>query len=318
MKASIAPSNARTKYQKGSRIRKNSDWERASLISIAILPEKTEFKPKEFVRGHVEICSDESFKHNGIHLSFICREKSLFTKQVGKHSYTYSEERLHIDDQTLIRDPGTTGPGDIREPFEFEIPLETPTSYEGPCGTIRYLLIAQIERSWARDPKDEKILIVHVPEEAEPANARTDGVDHDGYPILEVQIDEDSIYLGNTIRGNYRILQEPKMRGVRVDLIAKEETRASGRSETRETELYTTFTEEERILKNSWMPFEIPTDEMMPTPFESELITVETLVRVAIDVPWRFDKVVDIPVRLFYGSGVASSEKNDQWDEFSF
>ncbi len=288
------------------------------MPSITILLESTDFKPQEIVRGHVEIRSDEEFKHNEIHLSFKCREKSLFSRQMGKNRYTFTEERYHLEEKMPIRDPGNTGPGDIRVPFEFKIPTGIPESYEGPCGTIQYILVAQIERSWARDPKDESIITVRVPREAEPSNAISDAVDHDGYPILEVQIEEDSLYLGKPILGSFRVAQDTKMRGVRVDFLGKEITRASGLTEARENGLYSTFVEEERILKNTWVPFEIPTDETMPTPFETELITVETFVRVAIDVPWRFDKVVDIPVKCFYSPGTTFEQEEGQWGDFSF
>lgn len=270
------------------------------MISINIIPEKTDFGPDDVVRGWVEIKADESFKHNEIHLMFQCKERSLFTKQVGKHSHSYSEERLHIDAQQIIREPGITEPGEIRVPFEFDIPISTPSSYEGPCGFIRYTLVAKIERSWAKDLKDELILTVLVPQQADLPKTLSDAIDHDGYPLLEAHLDEDSIYWGNHIRGSFRILQYTKMRGVRVDLVANEQTRASGISETREIDLVSIFFEQEEILMNSWTQFELLTDTSMPASFERELVSVKTFVRVAIDVAWRFDKVIDIPIKGFY------------------
>ncbi|MFW9919228.1 MAG: sporulation protein [Candidatus Thorarchaeota archaeon] len=287
------------------------------MLAITIIPDRTEFVPGESVTGHVEIKSDEEFKHNEIHLTFVCLEKSLFTKQVGKQTHVYSEERKHIEEHLIIRDKGISGPGDIRVPFQFEIPDLVPASYRGPCGSIQYTLQAHIERSWAKDPKDERTLQVCVPQESEQGTSRSDGVDHDGYPILEVQVEEDTFFLGAPIRGSYRIVQDTKMRGVRVDLIAKEQTRASGRNETRETIVCSIFTEEEKIPKNSWIPFEIPTNEFVFASFKTELITLEMFVRVAIDVPWRFDKVVDISVKSYYGSGT-EGENDNQWGDFSF
>lgn len=42
-------------------------------------------------------------------------------------------------------------PGSYKYPFRFQLPPDTPSSFEGHCGRVRYCVKATMDRPWAFD-----------------------------------------------------------------------------------------------------------------------------------------------------------------------
>lgn len=42
-------------------------------------------------------------------------------------------------------------PGSYKYPFQFQLPPDTPSSFEGHCGRVRYYVKATMDRPWAFD-----------------------------------------------------------------------------------------------------------------------------------------------------------------------
>lgn len=58
---------------------------------------------------------------------------------------------------------GTVGVGRYEYPFQFALPTNIPSSYEGPNGYIRCYLKGTIETPWSFDSKDERPFYVISP-----------------------------------------------------------------------------------------------------------------------------------------------------------
>ena len=289
--------------------------ERVQLRKITIYPEKTNYVAGDTVSGTVEIMCDKDFNFNAMYISFEGREHTTVTKQVGKQTYTYTEEHFHASERMDIMEPGSMQSGDIRVPFSFKIPDNVPSSYDGNRGEIEYTLNAKIEVSWARDPKDEVLLCVRSAGVINPQSERASEMD-DGVSVLDVELENNEVCLGDPIRLMYRVDRDIKMRGVRIDFIATELAIAQGNKSKRHQELHSQFIEEAQIHRGSWIDAEIPTNSDMPVSYEGPLITVIPTLKVVIDVALRFDKQVKIPIVA--GHCTKSEEEKVEGDSFGF
>jgi len=285
------------------------------LRKITIYTEKTDYIAGDTVSGTVEIICDKDFNFNAMYISFEGREHTTVTKQVGKQTYTYTEEHFHTSERIDIMEPGSMQSGDIRVPFSFKIPDDVPSSYDGNRGEIEYTLNAKIEISWARDPKDEVLLCVRGAGVTNPQSERASKMD-DGVSVLDVELENNEVCLGDPIRFKYRIDRDVKMRGVRIDFDATEIAIAQGNKSTRHQKLYSQFFEEDRIHRGSWIDAEIPTNSEMPVSYEGPLITVIPTLKVVIDIALRFDKQVKIPIVTRHC--MKSEESQPEEDSFGF
>ncbi|MDF1540228.1 MAG: sporulation protein [Candidatus Thorarchaeota archaeon] len=286
------------------------------MRKITIYPDRTNYVAGDTVTGTVEIMCDKDFDFNAMYISLEGREHTTVVKQVGKHTHVYKEEHFHLQERIDLMQPGTMQYGEIRVPFSFSIPENVPTSYDGERGEIEYTLNAKIEVSWARDPKDEVLLCVRGSTGGVNPKLVTSSEMDDGVSVLDVEIENTEICLGEPIRLKYRVDRDINMRGVRVDFIATEHVTAKGNKSKLHQILDSQFTDEIELVRGSWMNVEILTHPEMPVSYEGPLITVIPAVKVVIDIALRFDKQVEIPIVVMHckKSSVASSEE----DSFGF
>ncbi len=286
------------------------------MRKIAIYPERTDYVVGDTISGVVEVMCDGDFEFNAMYICFEGREHTIVTKQVGKHTYTYTEEHFHTQERVDLMEPGTMQSVDRRVPFSFKIPENVPSSYDGGRGEIEYTLKAKIEVSWARDPKDEVLLHVsNLSKAANPQSVFSSEMD-DGVSVLDVELENNEICLGEPIRLKYRVDRDVKMRGVRIEFIATELAVADGNKSTLHQKLYSSFTDEIELVRGSWMNEEIPTHTGMPVSYEGPLITVAPAVKVVLDIALRFDKQLEIPIGVMHCT--KSSQASLEEDSFGF
>ncbi|MHA1909327.1 MAG: hypothetical protein ACW98Y_18665, partial [Candidatus Thorarchaeota archaeon] len=262
------------------------------MREIKLYVEKTQYKAGDTISGTVEVICDKNFGFNEMYVLFQCREHTWVTKQVGKHSHTYTEEHLHIAEKKEILLPGEMQSGEIRVPFSFQLPVDCPNSYKGTRGHVEYTLEGKVEVSWARDPIHKIDLIVFGPSEVITPSSVTGSELDDGVPQIDAEIENNEIYPGDTVRVKYRVERTDKMRGVRVDVETTELVTAQGYEGKSWKKYSEVFTDEDKIPRGSWRELEIPTPKELPITYAGPLVILNTVVKVVIDIPWGLDKDV--------------------------
>ncbi|MHA1575750.1 MAG: sporulation protein, partial [Candidatus Thorarchaeota archaeon] len=175
------------------------------LRKIRIYLDETEYQAGDPVKGEVVFECDKSFECNGIHLTFTGREHTKIVISTGKTTHVYTDELVFFSARTEFEREGEIPSGEYRYPFEFIIPDDGPTSYDGRYGWIEYKLKALVEISWAADTKDEVHLNVKSSRIIPASESARDFVEKDGYSILDVELEKSAIYLGDTIRLKFRV-----------------------------------------------------------------------------------------------------------------
>jgi hypothetical protein len=275
---------------------------------------KSLYMAGDSVEGEVQIKSEDEFQHNAIHLTFTGREHTRIVVSHGKTSTTYTEERVYFSQRLDIAGEGTMTTEGIYFPFNFAIPEEVPSSYKGSNGWIDYTLKAVIERSWAIDPKSEVEVAVRNIEKMPLSQAQQGFIDDDGYPVLIVEVDKDAVTLGGSLNLRFRVEQEMKMRGVRIELIAEEEAHAKRYHRTSKTKLIRESVNIDEIQRGLWMDVRLGTDEMMPYTFNREILSNRIFIKVTLDIPWARDKSIMLPLRLGFYSSASETEPSKIFD----
>jgi hypothetical protein len=284
------------------------------LVTIDIITSKNLYRPGDSVEGELHFSASEEFGYNAIHLTFLGREHTRIIVSHGKSSTVHTEERVYFSQRTDLAGEGTMTVEGLNFPFSFSIPDKVPSSYRGRNGWIEYTLKAVIERSWAIDPGSELELIVRAPERKPPSQTRQVAIDDDGNSILTAETDDDAITLGEGIGVRFRVEQELKIRGVRIELISEEEAHAKRYHRTSFTTLLQEFAKVGEIQYGLWNDVRFETSESMPYSFESEILSNKIYVKLTLDIPWKIDKSTIIPLQMGYYSDGNDTKASDIFD----
>jgi hypothetical protein len=222
------------------------------------------------------------------------------------------EKEIHIDQKKVLKEFPVFQEGETGLDFQFDLPREIPASYEGMHGHIRYDLMAKIELSWRLDPK-QKMRFNITPRKTGTAldsQPVTSFIQDDGVEILSVEALDNTITLGDMLAFSFRVDREIGIRGVRAEFIQREHVSPKGKEETYDWILSQSYFENENFAREMWIETELPsTPDLIPS-FKTTLIRVEHILKVTLDIPWRFDKSVEIPI-LLVPRGKLIEEKQD-------
>jgi hypothetical protein len=302
------------KRQKASGQRKYSAGCRLQLVTIDIITNKNLYRPGDSVEGELHFSASEEFGYNAIHLTFLGREHTRIVVSHGKSSSVHTEERVYFSQRIDLAGEGTMTVEGLNFPFSFAIPDEVPSSYRGRNGWIEYTLKAVIERSRAIDPRSELELIVRAPERKPPSQPQQVVIDDDGNSIFAAEADDDAITLGEGIGVRFRVEQELKIRGVRIELIAEEEAHAKRYHRTSSTKLIQEFVKVGEIQYGMWNDVRFETSDSMPYSFESEILSNKNFIKLTLDIPWGFDKSTTVPVQMGHYSNGNDTKTSDMFD----
>ncbi|MFX1415787.1 MAG: hypothetical protein ACFFC0_03195, partial [Promethearchaeota archaeon] len=187
------------------------------------------------------------------------------------------------------------------------------SSYAGVHGTIKYEIEAKVEVSWALDPK----MKIEVPVVAEaallvPASLCENLVDEDKR-LLEVEVHRDVISLGESLKLEIRLADDINFRGLRCEILHHERVSPEGKEEYYRTELAEWYSQEFTLPRHVPIDIEMKTSDSWPPAFQSRLITCTYILKVTLDIAWRLDKVIEIPLR--YGR---TKQEDDGFSSYGF
>ena len=267
---------------------------------------KEEYSPEERVEGHAIVVCDEEFDCESVNLVFSCTEQSRVVVGSGKHRRVYLEKFEYFSQHLELLNKSNVMEGDTRFEFAFELPKESVSSFEGVFGWIRYEIKGKIEVKWALDPKTERRIVVTAPPkkslELEQTMAQKEITD-EGTHLLRVELESDTVRRGDYIRFRYLVGNDANIRGVRSELILRERVSPQGRDTNNDSEMDQQYWEEYRILRESWVDVAVKSGEEWPEAFKSELIEYSYILKVTLDIPWRLDKSIEVPLKLHRDAG---------------
>jgi hypothetical protein len=279
------------------------------LRDVDIVLPKHQFVAGEKVYGYVKFECDDDFDCNGIHVTLYAMERTYFSKGSGDNRRTYREERFFIEQRVMLYEAGPVQLGLQRFDFSFVLPTDIPSSYQGHSGNIDYYLEAKVEISWARDPSARQPIGVFAPmPQGYEAGARS-GHESEGVELLAIETDTGSFCIGSEMKFRFRLSREAEIRGIRLELIHNEVATARGRTDTTNSVKVQDYFPEEQVRREDWLSVKLGTNPGIPPTFRSHLIVSIILLKVTLDIPWRFDKSVEIP--LVAGYCVSPPEEED-------
>jgi hypothetical protein len=275
------------------------------------------YRPGDSVEGELAIFSNDEFNYNAIHLTFAGREHTRIVVSHGKTSSVYTDERVYFSQRIDVENEGQMSIEGMQFPFHFVFPDNIPSSYEGTNGWIEYTLTAIIERSWARDPKKQVALAVKNFETMPPSEFLQDYIENDGHSILDVELEKDTVPLGSVVALRFRVAQDVKIRGVRIELQAEEEAKTEHYNRAHTYTLAKKYLEESTFDRDLWVDVSINTDENMPSYFSREILSNMTSIKATLDIPRARDKSLLIPIKL--GHYILTTESDaKQYDDFTW
>lgn len=131
------------------------------LFTIHFANSSKIFYPGQDVQGEVQLQVKDEVKIREIRLKFEGAANVRWTENrgTGKHrrTVTYSSSELYFNQVVHCQSPPNgedrmmLQPGSYRYPFQFQLPPDTPSSFEGHCGRVRYYVKATMDIPWAFD-----------------------------------------------------------------------------------------------------------------------------------------------------------------------
>ncbi len=287
---------------------KNNGGVRMRWMEIEL--NKYVFRPGETIQGRLIVECTESFEFNDIHVTLQGKEHTRIERSDGEDTTVYRSNVEHVSERILFDVERVMPKGKKIFTFQFKLPNNLPFSYHGKHGWIEYGLAAKIEISWAFDVQAfKKIQLLKPTRRLRPNQIEAADADYE-HSVLEVTVPRDIVYPDKKLHIKVRVSNEVEMRKLRAELISREKVVAQGREEELDTYHCHIFVEDGDIVRQSWIDIVVPTSSNIPAPFHSSLITVDVLLKVTIDIPFRFDKSIFIPLQV-QESAISISEDTD-------
>jgi hypothetical protein len=128
--------------------------------------------------------------------------------------------------------------------------------------------------------------------------SKAESIDMGGFPIFDVEVEEECVSLGDSIKLRFRVAPEVKTRGVLLELRSEEHAVAKRQKSKKDWTLASHFIPNVELARDVWMNAELHTDESMPVSFDGQIVESGVSVKVTLDIPWARDKSVVIPIQL--------------------
>ena len=133
----------------------------------------------------------------------------------------------------------------------------------------------------------------------------------DGYPVLDVEMEDSVFCLGDPIPLRFRVAYDVKIREVRVELNSNEIAYAGKIKRNSRKRLAKQSVDDEEVRRGLWTDVQLDTDKSMQATFNRPIITNEVALKVTLNIPWGRDESVEIPISLGFGGSQSDKEQYD-------
>lgn len=281
---------------------------------MEVILTKTQYKPGDTVEGYVIVKCDDDFEHNGIRITFNGREHTRIVVSHGKTSSVHTDEHVYFNETVYLEEAGIMQVGEKRLPFDFQFPddsQELQNSYSGRNGWIEYTLEAVVELSWARDLKEKLALDFKQSIDTRSHQSQQLYAEREGYPVLDVETENDTFCLGEPIPLRFRVSNDVKIREVRVELNSNEIVHAGRYKRNSRKKLVKQSIDDDEVRRGLWTDVQLDTHESMQATFNRPIIGNEVTLKVTLNIPWGRDESVEIPLNLGFCSDRVEKREYD-------
>jgi hypothetical protein len=264
------------------------------LRVTSIYLDKDRLQPGETLSGQVTIRTSKSFECNRVILKIIGKERT--ERPAGDTNVV--EEKHHIDTVFTLSEGGVIPEGVSRFPFSFRLPSSLLPSYHGRNGIIDYSVRSVVEVNWALDPTSEESFFVL--QEGPPSL-------HEIFDVrrlnqtsghLHIKLDSNAILMNRGIRVRFMVSERPRVKGVRFEILKKEEALCQHHVVTNDETVAFEFYPISPADFESWKEVQVGETLDCHLPFRGELISVSYFLKVSLDVSLGRDPDVVIPLRF--------------------
>lgn len=274
---------------------KNSKIQRRRILrSVDIVFDNNRVLPGETLTGSVIVKTDETFDCNRIVLKVLSRERT---------EYGSGDDR-HVDTKQLVSrvfriSEGRTIPeGTTSIPFSYTLPRGLPPSYRGHNGNIKHDVEGVVEVDWALDPKMTREYLVlqnRPPYIPEIVDASTPSESVEG---LRARLDNNILRMDTGILARFNIDDKKRIRGVRFDIVKRENAKCGWRNLKNDSSVRKKFIELGPDDWGRWQEIQIGEEWRYHLPFESLLFQVSYHLKVTLEIGWELDPSIFFPLRF--------------------
>ena len=259
-----------------------------------LLP-RLSYVPGEKIHGKVEVRTSKELRHRGLHIKLRCVE--TLKVESGRSRHVENVEK-YVKTLDLLGE-GVLSPGSHKFEFSFPIPPDAPPSYSGRGVQIKWTLKAWLDLPMRPDLRDTVEFQVFSLAGRQPQGI-FESVKKGGV-ILKIRVDRDIVDPRGRITGEV-VLEGgvPGARALRLDLFKMEEIQIRetlGISRDRNsTRVFSTILS--RTVAPGSYNFELRVPRGFGIFYNDEYTTVWSTVRAVLDLPFRPDIWVEVPVTV--------------------
>ncbi|MBD3408259.1 MAG: hypothetical protein GF411_19205 [Candidatus Lokiarchaeota archaeon] len=272
------------------------------MTQLSITTDREIYRPGEEIRGQVHVICDKLETCEALRLDYKGVIQSRVILGSGKHRRIYENVIPVIDNSETLLEAPEFQAGTNSFNFTLTIPRDAPGSYYGHNGWIQYSVSAVIEKkNWPDKTESTPIQIAWLASNPEMKSETIHWpYDKKEESPLELDIQDDVVTLGKDFTFKFRVQDQQKLREVRAYLVYKEQVAPDGIKEAYLDKLGSWRIPDSELTRNSWIDVRLNTSNDWPLPLMSELVWTQYVLRVEVDVPFRFDHVAEIPLKVFY------------------
>ncbi|MFW9968464.1 MAG: hypothetical protein ACFFEA_15055 [Candidatus Thorarchaeota archaeon] len=271
------------------------------MREVEIQVSRVDYLPGDRIEGYVILKCDKSFDCNRVVIELFGEEETRVVVGSGDDRRTYRDtvEHLHIEHE--LTGEGHIYEGHNRYEFSFLLPRILPPTYDGMHGWVRYWLEARVEISLALDPKARLDLYIPFSWPGNPPEERPLHIvsGEDETWSFKVEMPSDLMILGERFQFRAIVARDIKLRKLRAHLYHVEYVWPDGRDTEHWELLNSVEIPDEDLVRDVWLDLWYETDTSWDPPVSSELMRTEYWLDVTLDIPWRRDSVLKIPIKAW-------------------
>ena len=266
------------------------------MTGIELMVPKKECSSGDIVSGTVVISSDTKVKFTRIYAILKAEEYVRVIRGSRKHRRFFKEKRSHCEEELELSGRGSIGKEKMTLPFQFVLPDSCPGSYYGMHGWIRYRVEAFLELQGTNKLNSTEELFVFVKSPSPSLQSVATSINENAVDILKVELPSNGFILGENFDIRFWVANQANIRGLRIEIIHREYVTPESIIEDTRRSFSSWYAKKEDIRTDTWNEVELQSASNWPQSFKTDLIKSQYILKVTLDIPWRFDKIVEMPI----------------------